>query len=747
LEHIWLEDDSTDDGSGVFGHGVRPFSLISGRYKGDLPGESARQIEVLLIEDDPSDAELITTLLAKCQTRFNVTRVDRLGMATAILRGRSEIDLVLLDFSLPDSEGIETFERVQAVASTLPIIVLTSTKDDKLASDAVRRGAQDHLVKAEIDQKLIERSIHYSIARKAAEQALRESEERFSLAVEGASDGVWDWDLRTDRIYFSDRYGAMLGWRWSDYPKTGLEWFATIHPDDLPVVEEAISAHLAGGTPRLAIEYRTRHCDGSHRWILARGLAVRDQSGRPCRMAGILTEVTNRKRAEEELAYSAFHDSLTGLPNRALFLDRLDQLMAQSRRRGKYSYAVLFMDLDHFKNINDNLGHSVGDRLLITIAHSLQAFVRQGDTMARLGGDEFAMLAHDVSERADMCRLAERLLDRLREPFQVGEHQILTSASVGIAAGAAYYEHPEEILRDADTAMYRAKARGRARYEIFDATMHRRPIALLALQSELRRALKQNEFAIQFQPIVNLRSMTLYGFEALIRWRHPVRGLLKPDDFIPIAEETGVIGPIGEWVLREACRHAREWRELNSSILVSVNLSPRELLDPNIVDTVANILAETKTDPSALILELTEGALSQNPGGVAEKLVRLRDLGVKIYIDNFGTGYSSLTHLQRLPCDTLKIDGSFVKCLGANTGSGEMVQAIMALARNLGKQVCAEGIETRRQLQELSKLGCDLGQGFWFSAPLESGEALALIGKGNAFFQRVLRQRTSPRKE
>jgi len=693
------------------------------------PAVSDDSIEVLLIEDSPSDADFIREMLSLSGISYRLTCVDRVGLATAILKGTSRVDLVLLDFSLPDCEGITTFERVHAVASRLPIIVLTSTKDDELASEAVRKGAQDYLVKWEVNQNLIARSIRYAIARKTSEEALRESEERYALAVQGANDGVWDWDLRSDQIYFSPRYGAMLGWQPENHPGSASEWFATIHAEDLPVVQEAITAHLEGGTPHFTIEYRSRHRDGSYRWVLARALAVRDQAGRPYRMAGSLTDVTGRKHVEEELAYSAFHDPLTGLPNRALFLDRLGQLMSQSRRRASYSYAVLFMDLDRFKNINDSLGHSVGDRLLITIAHSLQAFVRHGDTIARLGGDEFAMLANDVSDQADLCRIAERLLDRLRLPFKVGEHEIFTSASVGIAAGAAHYKHPEEILRDADTAMYRAKARGKSCYEIFDGTMHHRAVALLALETDLRRALDRSEFVVHFQPIVNIRTNMVQSFEALVRWRHPTRGLLQPCEFISVAEETGIIVPIGAWVLKEACRYAHEWQKYHPQASVSVNLSPREIQQANIVETVAAIIQESKIIPSTLILELTEGALAEDPAGVGEKLVRLRALGVKVYIDDFGTGYSSLSHLQRLPCDTLKIDRSFVGNLGSEKRSGEIVQAIVALARNLGMHVVAEGIETKEQLQELRRLGCELGQGFWFSAPLEPAAAVALVRK------------------
>jgi len=692
--------------------------------------ETARDpsLRVLLVEDNSSDAEYVRDILRRSRIPFSLVRCDRLSAALAYVAGNA-VDVVLLDFCLPDSEGVSTFEQLQAVAPSLPVIVLTSTKDDRIAISAVRKGAQDYLVKWDLDQELLERTIRYAIERKAAEEKLRESEERYALAVEGAHDGLWDWNLRTATIHFSARCESMLGRPCLQVTRTAAEWFGSIHPEDSSLVQRAIDAHLGGDTPHLEVEYRCRHRDGADRWILARGLAVRNASGQAYRMAGSLTDITERKRAEQELVHSAFHDHLTGLANRSLFLDRLQQAMIQSRRRRRSSHAVLFADLDRFKNVNDSLGHGVGDKLLISLARRLEAVMRPGDSIARLGGDEFAILVGETRRVQDVCRVAARLLDSINVPFRIDDHEVFMTASIGIAIGGEHYKTPDEILRDADTAMYRAKARGKARYEVFDGAMHHSAVALLKLETDLRHALDRGEFVVYFQPIMDIKNGGLHSFEALIRWKHPDRGLLRPAEFLQLAEETGLIVPIGEWILMEACLQTREWQKLYPSLRVSVNVSHRQLREPDFVRSVGEILRESKVDPCAVILEVTESTVSDDPVRLGEKLMGLRQLGLKIFIDDFGSGYSSLSHLNRLPYDTLKIDRSFVSGIGREANSPDILQAIVALARHLGMGVVAEGVETEEQLLVLKNVGCELGQGFWFSAPLDGAGAEVLLAQ------------------
>ncbi|RPJ87653.1 MAG: EAL domain-containing protein [Acidobacteria bacterium] len=684
------------------------------------------QTRVLLIEDNQRDLEHANELLGSCRHRYDITAFDRLGPALEFVRTAPYLDVTLLDFHLPDSKGMETLLRFQAEAPWMPVIVLTSLEDEDLAAAAVRSGAQDYLNKWDVNAKLMERSISYAIERKAAEEALRISEERYALAVKGADDGLWDWDLRSNRIYFSPTCSRMLGWP-LDEPMDDLsDWMSRIHPDDVHAVKNALSAHLEGSTPHLEVEHRTVR-EGSCQWILVRGLALRRSDGTAYRMAGALTNITDRKLAEERLIHSALHDPLTGLPNRALFIDRLSQAMTQRERRPRCAYVVFFMDLDRFKDINDSLGHAVGDQLLVAMARRLETLVRSGDTVSRLGGDEFALLVKDPKRLPDVCAIAERVLAKISLPCQIGNHEVFTTASIGIAAGCNQYRTPDEILRDADIAMYRAKSRGKACYEIFDGAIQEAAGATLTLETDLRQALQKEEFVLHFQPVVDIRTGILNSFEALIRWNHPTRRLLYPGQFLETAEDTRLIVPLGYWVFRHACMQLKEWLYLRPDLALSVNLSPRQLHEPDLCEQLGRILTETGVNPQAIILEISEGTIGEDAVDFGKTLAQIRSLGVRVFLDDFGTGYSSLNLLHRLPYDSLKIDRAFIKDLGADCAAGEIVQAILALARNLGMAVIAEGIETENQLKTLREMGCDLGQGFWFSAPVESGPATAML--------------------
>ena len=562
--------------------------------------------------------------------------------------------------------------------------------------------------------------------------ALQKSEERYALAVQGANDGLWDWDLIADQIYYAPRWKAMLGYGDSEIGSSPEEWMSRIHPDDLARVKAEISRHVLGGSPHFQQEYRMKHRDGSWRWVLSRGLAVRDETGRATRMAGSQTDITERKRAEEQLAVRAFFDALTGLPNRALFLDRLGQAVKRARRRPQYNFAVLFLDLDRFKGVNDSLGHLAGDQLLVAIARRLERCVRPGDTVARLGGDEFTVLLDDIRSTDDAVYAADRIQKELSSPFQVGGQEVFTTVSIGIASGASY-EKAEDILRDADTAMYRAKEMGRARYEVFDTRLHARAVARLQLETDLRRALERNEFRVHYQPIVSLRLDRVVGFEALVRWMHPQRGLLAPGEFLPVAEETGLILSIDLWVLREACRQTRLWQErypLDPPLRVSVNLSSKQFLQQELLPRVREILRETGLDPATLTLEITESAIMEDIRQVRTLIDQLKDLKIQLYLDDFGTGYSSLSYLNRFPIDTLKIHHSFVGRLGLGDPQGELVKTIAALARNLNMEVIAEGVETPQQLEHLRRIRCEQVQGFLFAKPLEPLEAEAILKRG-----------------
>ncbi len=679
-------------------------------------------VRALLVEDNDDDARLVARTLARCRSpRFELERVDRLGAGERCLGDHADFDVVLLDFSLPDGHGLDTLRRIQRVRPDLPVIVLTSLEDDEVAARAVAEGAQDWLVKRDVEPRLLTRSVRYAIERNRAERALRDSEERYRLAVRGANDGLWDWDLEVGAVYFSPRWKAMLGYTDDEIGTEPDEWFGLVHPDDRSALRSALAAHFKGEASHFEMEHRMRHRSGDDRWVLTRGVAVRDASGRAVRMAGSLTDVTARKRAEQQLLYDAFHDGLTGLANRALFIDRLAMAIAASRRRHSLGFAVLFLDLDRFKTINDSLGHSVGDRLLVGIGDRLQQIVRPGDTVARLGGDEFAILIAEVRDAGGAIHVAERALEEIARPFLFEGHEVFVTTSVGIALGGIDDISPEAVLRDADIAMYRAKAAGKARYEVFNAEMHANAVRLLRLETDLRHAIEQQQFVMHYQPIVDLRAGTVAGFEALVRWDHPERGLVAPGHFIGIAEETGLIVPLGWWVLEQACSQTREWQERNPlqpPLWISVNVSGKLFHQANAVENVLAILEQTGLPPESLRLEVTESVVLDHGDQALAKLHELRAMGVQLSVDDFGTGYSSLSYLQRFRYDSLKIDRSFVSRMGSARGSRTIVETILQLAHDLGIGVVAEGVETEDQARRLRELDCPLGQGYWFARPL-----------------------------
>ncbi|MCP4659692.1 MAG: EAL domain-containing protein, partial [bacterium] len=531
--------------------------------------------------------------------------------------------------------------------------------------------------------------------RKHWETALRESEERYALAAAGANDGLWDWDLKKGEIYFSPRWKATLGYGEKEIGTSPEDWFRLVHKDDIELLRAQIDTHLGGRRPHFENEHRMRTRDSEFRWVQVRGMAVRDGAGEVCRMAGSLRDISDHKRIEEQLTHAALHDALTGLPNRALFMDRLDGALMRSKRRDDYAFGVIYLDLDRFKVLNESLGHQSGDQLLRIIARRLESCLRFGDTVARLGGDEFAILLDDLNDAEEVDRVAARVHEELRAPFQIDGREFFTTASIGIALSTTGYHSPEEILRDADIAMYRAKSLGRTDRVVFEKDMHTRVVELLHLETDLRRAVDRQEFRVHYQPIVELRNGRLRGFEALVRWQHPERGLLSPAAFLEVAQDTGLMVPIGWWVLGESCRQMKSWQKHFPSateLAVSVNLDGKQLASAELIDRVEEILAHTSLAPQSLQLEITEGMIIRNPTVTTAILARLRQREIALHIDDFGTGYSSLSQLHRFPIDSLKIDRSFVLGMSSDQENLEIVRAIVALAHNLGLKVTAEGV-------------------------------------------------------
>ncbi len=684
---------------------------------------------LLVVDDEPLNRDLMSRRLSK--RGFNIFLAANGREAIDWLESNT-VDLVLLDVEMPEMNGLEVLQviRKSHTPAQLPVIMVTGKSSSEDVVTALEAGANDYVTKP-IDFPVALARIQTQLSRKHTEKALHESEERYSLAARAANDGLWDWDLTTGKVYFSPRWKSMLGWEEHEIGDSPDEWFSRIHPDDVDRVRSDISAYLEELTTHYEDEYRILHRDGNYLWMLGRAFAVRDDSGKAYRMAGSQTDITRGKVV----------DVLTGLPNRVLFMDRLARSFDRARIRKDRTLALIFLDLDDFKLINDSLGHLVGDQLLVAIAGRLESTVRSGDsvarfgrnnTIARLGGDEFTILLEEISGPADALRVAERLSTELSQPFVIGGQEMFPTASMGIALYNPSYQIPEELLRDADTAMYSAKALGKGRFEIFDSNMRANTIARLQLETELRKGLERLEFENHYQSIISLQTGKIFGFESLIRWNHPTRGLVSPKDFIPIAEETGLIVPMGQWVLENAAQQLQLWQARfleNPPLRMSVNLSARHFLQPELIDQCRRILEKTRLSNKSLTLEVTESAMMPDPESAIDVMTQLKALGIKIALDDFGTGYSSLSYLHRFPLDSLKIDMSFVSRMMEDD---EIVRTIIVLGRNLGLRVIAEGVETIEQAIRLRDLGCEYAQGYFFSTPINAEQATDLLAAQHA---------------
>ena len=690
---------------------------------------NSRPSRLLIVDDNEMNRDMLARRLARKGYVIGLADSARDLLPRVKEDG---IDLLLLDIEMPEVSGLDALQSLRESYSPtdLPIIMVTAKNQSDDIVKALEMGANDYLTKP-IDFPVALARISTQLSHKNAQEALRESEERYALAARGANDGLWDWNLLTGAVYFSPRWKAMLGFQENEIEDRLEEWLDRIHDADRDRVKQEIDAHQKGLTPHFESEHRLLHKDGGFRWMLSRGLAVHDATGKTLRMAGSQTDITERKVS----------DPLTGLPNRLLFIDRLGRLIRHSKRHKDHLFAVLFLDLDGFKMINDSLGHLIGDQLLVGVAARLEKCLRSSDTVARLGetftvarlgGDEFTILLDDIKEPADANRAAERLMKALAPPFVLAGKEIFTSISIGIAMSNTAYEEPEDLLRDADTAMYRAKSLGKARFEVFDADMRASVMARLQLETDMRRALERHEFRNVYQPIVALESGRIVGFEALMRWQHPTRGMIGPEEFIFVAEETGLIRDLGWWSLREACRQMSTWRTRSKAYLdltMSVNVSAKQLLQPHLVDEMSTLLRETALPPEALKLEITESAVMADPAAAAEMLQHIKSLGVRLAIDDFGTGYSSLSYLHRFPLDTLKIDRSFISGAADGSEGMEIARTIMPMAKNLRLDVVAEGVETIEQVGLLRRLQCKYAQGYYFSKPLAPEEVPPLLAE------------------
>ena len=581
-------------------------------------------------------------------------------------------------------------------------------------------------MQAEQAQKHVEELSHHIAEQERIGRALQESEEYFRNAFDHAA-GMAVIDPEGKWLQVNESLCSMLGYTEEELLTKGFQ--AITHPQDLGNDLANLYQLLDGKISSYQLEKRYCHKTGQTVWVLQSASLVRDADGNTRHVIFQIQDISDRKKAEDQIRHAAFHDALTGLPNRTLFADRLSMAVERAKRTASFHFAVIFVDLDRFKIVNDSLGHDMGDKLLVELSQRLQNNMRAVDTVARLGGDEFAILLDGISSINDATEIAERIQNSLKEPFDLNGHEFYTSASMGISCSMQAYERPEDVLRDADTAMYRAKANGKARHEVFDNHMHTRAVEALTLENELRRAIDKGEIEPYFQPIVALETGAIVGFEALARWIHPERGLVSPADFIPLAEETGLIVPVGLAILREACRQTAEWQKNYNfpELFISVNLSGKQFKQATLISDIKEILFDTGMHPHFLKMEITETIVMEDTRLAVDMLKQLKGIGAQISIDDFGTGYSSLSYLHRFPFDNIKIDRSFVSRMTKDKESLSIVKTITTLASELGKEVIAEGIEKKEDWKLLTEIGCQYGQGYLFSKPVDKLSAGELL--------------------
>jgi diguanylate cyclase (GGDEF)-like protein/PAS domain S-box-containing protein len=689
-------------------------------------------LKILLIENDPAAAEEIRLALTVVGAgSFDVEWVQQLAEGLQLLK-KEKIAAVLLQLSLPDSLGIETFDKLFTAAPDIPILILGGDQNEALAKEAVGRGAQDYLLPGHLDSYSLPRALRNAIERKAIEDALFAEKERAVVTLNSIGDAVLCTDISGNITYLNLVAETMTGWcREEAIGKPLAEVFQIIDGGTRTTARDPMEMAVEQNrTVGLTVNCVLIRRDGFESAIEDSAAPIHDRVGRVIGAVIVFHDVSAARAMSHQMTHSAQHDVLTNLPNRMLLNDRITQTISLARRQNR-SFAVLFLDLDHFKYINDSLGHAVGDQLLQSVSKRLLSAVRGSDTVSRQGGDEFVILLSEIAHPEDAATSARKILLSLSVPHSIAGQDLNIDSSVGISIYPEDGANAETLIKNADTAMYYAKESGRNNFQFFKREMNLKAVERQSLESSLRRALVRKELFLHYQPKVNLASMEITGVEALIRWQDPDRGSVPPCQFVPVAEDCGLIVPIGSWVLHEACRQAREWQDAGLPFKrISVNVSAPEFRAETFLAGVRNTLRETGLKARYLDLELTESVLMQHADLSAVKLHALKTLGVHIAVDDFGTGYSSLSYLQQFPIDILKIDKSFVHKITADSDDSSMVSAIIVIGKNLKQRVIAEGIETHEQLAFLQAQQCAEGQGYLFSRPLPAAQLASLLRTG-----------------
>jgi diguanylate cyclase (GGDEF)-like protein/PAS domain S-box-containing protein len=687
---------------------------------------------LLLIDDHRSHALALRKALRTTRDgRFHVEWVRTLSKGLERLSQR-EIRAVFLNLFLSDSKGIETLDRLLPAAPGVPILVLAGVGDEDIAREALQHGAQDYLLEGHLDSYAFARAVRNMVERKTAENVLFGEKELAQVTLNSIGDAVLSTDISGNVTYLNEVAEHITGWSRKD--ACGRPFSEVLRLIDGSTrkpcrdpMELAMRQNKTVGLTANSILIRR---DGHETEIEDSAAPIHDREGRIAGSVIVFHDVSAVRAVALHMSHLAQHDALTDLPNRMLLTDRITQAISSAHRNGR-TLAILFLDLDGFKQVNDSLGHAIGDELLRSVATRLAACVRHSDTVSRLGGDEFVVLLSEVAHTGDAAISAKKVLTALTAPHRVAQHEVAVTASIGLSIYPADGQDAETLIKNADLAMYQAKQSGRNNYQFFRASMNARFADRQSLEQDLRYALERKEFELHYQPKIDLKTGAITGAEALLRWQHPDRGLVFPVQFVPIAEECGLILPIGQWALRQACQQARAWQDAGvRAIPVAVNVSSVEFRREEFINNVWTILKDTRLEPRYLELELTESVLMQNVESTACTLKALKDMGATLAVDDFGTGYSSLSYLSRFPIDALKLDRSFVHEITADTGDAIIISAVINMGKNLRQRVIAEGVETVDQLAFLKNHGCDEGQGHYFSRPVVSQQFARLLETG-----------------
>lgn len=693
---------------------------------------SKEKLKILLVDDDEDDYIITQDLLSEIRLMKFDLSWEKTHENVLKLLSNNHFDMCLFDYRLGAKTGLDLLQEVVKIGYKGPVIILTGQDDHEIDKETMKAGASDYLVKGQISASLLERSIRHALERKRTEEALVASKDYAENLINSSIDMIIA--TNTDCLITEFNPAAQMVFGYNKYDvlyKPIHLLFA--HPNEWQhIIKKIEEEKIFSG------EVTKKKKSGETFPSYLSASILKDLKGEEVGIIGISRDITMQKRLEAQLLYNAFHDSLTGLPNRKLFMNHLEKVLEAARKNKDYLFAVLFLDIDRFKVINDSLGHAIGDKLLISIAERLKECLRHNDIVARFGGDEFVILLNDIKESSCAKVIAEKILKNLKDPFCLNGHSVFTGTSIGIVLSEDYYDRPEDILRDADTVMYRAKMNGRSNYAMFDKEMHAHAVRALQMEADLQRAIVNNEFKMYYQPIVSLADGNIIGVESLIRWEHPQNGLVSPAEFIPLAEETGMIEPIGRWVIKEALSQNKVWHDAGyANTSLSVNVSARQFRSHDLPQIIQRILEETGMNSRVFDLEITESTVMEDMDRSIKTLEELSGMGIQIMLDDFGTGFSAINNLRFLPVSGIKIDLSLTRDVATSPGAATIAKAIINMAHGLNKKVVAEGVETEAQLEFLRSHNCDMAQGYLFGKPMPATELVKVLEK-NTIHCRIL---------